>query len=238
MGRVRDRRLACQPCFQTLAQSRLGHLLHGLPAALLGPAEVRLQSRVFLEKMRQKAAESVHIIVEHGFCSLPTRHALGFCPSPSGALRFLALEGGGSATGAASLPCRSARRINRVSVSRSSRRSSIFTIRSNSRSIWLREGRFRARRAASVCGCIVLVRWSCHLSCCSKNLLCMVAKISVPITLAKPCEMVSSWSIHNFCEVWIVSGDSVKALVQNSVHMVTNCCQACDGSGGCGAVAA
>src|SRR5438552_13470383 len=66
----------------------------------------------------------------------------------------------------------------------------------------------------------------------------MVAKMSVPITLVKPCEMVSSCSIHSFCEVWMVSGDSVKALVQNSVHMVTNCCQACDGSGGCGAVAA
>src|SRR5713101_9215907 len=35
-------------------------------------------------KVRQKAAEGVHIIVEHGFCSLSTRHALGFCPFPFG----------------------------------------------------------------------------------------------------------------------------------------------------------
>src|SRR6266699_3091443 len=34
----------------------------------------------------------------------------------------------------------------------------------------------------------------------------MVAKMSVPITLVKPCEMVSSCSIHSFCEVWMVSG--------------------------------
>ena len=75
MGRVCDRRLAFQPCFQTLPERCLGHLLHGLWAALLRPPVVRLQSRIFLEKMRQKAAESIYIIVEYGFCSLSTCHA-------------------------------------------------------------------------------------------------------------------------------------------------------------------
>src|SRR4030095_1688693 len=113
--------------------------------------------------------------------------------------------------------------------------------RSKSRSICSRDGKLRARSAMSICGLAAFAALSCQAKVCSKNLLCMVEKASVPITLAKPCARVSSCSDHIFCAVWNISGVMVcvvNVLLQKSDHMPRNCCHSWEGSGGCGTAAA
>src|SRR5215475_15621971 len=114
-------------------------------------------------------------------------------------------------------------------------------MRSKSRSICSRDGKFSARRAMSICGLAAFAALSCQANVCSKNLLCMFEKASVPMTLAKPCARVSSCSDHIFWAVWNMSGEAVgavNALLQKSDHILRNCRHNWAGSGGCGTAAA
>src|SRR5437870_8342132 len=114
-------------------------------------------------------------------------------------------------------------------------------MRSKRRSICSRDGKFNARRAMSICGLAAFAALSCHVNVCSKNLLCMFEKASVPMTLAKPCASVSSCSDHSFWAVWNMSGEVVcvvNVLLQKSDHMPRNCRHSWAGSGGCGTAAA
>src|SRR5712691_13451740 len=111
--------------------------------------------------------------------------------------------------------------------------------RSKRRSICSRDGRLQARSAISIWGWAAFMNLSCQASCCSKHLLCIAAKASVPITLASTCASASSCSDQCFWAVWNRSGGGTGAhvLLQESTHRVSHCRHCWAASAGWGAVA-